>query len=197
MRMSIHFIICGVILECDMFSWDWQTQEYLIDFVYCINIKALIYSQFLIMSMSIQIYVYFLSYTHTLTISVSTLVNYRDCHLNIWGKKDTQASENHLHIPSLFKRNGRKTPHWSHISFWTWTLVYSDRITCLTSELLCMGLDNMKKHEEPVGVCISYKAQVDIHPQLWIMLYVYPDKFESTEHHESKTPSLRMICVGD
>jgi len=29
------------------------------------------------------------------------------------------------------------------------------------------------------------------------MLYVYPDKLESAEHHKSKTPSLTMICVGD
>lgn len=36
-----------------------------------------------------------------LTISVPTLVNYRHCHLNIWGNKDTQVSENHLHILSL------------------------------------------------------------------------------------------------
>lgn len=48
----IVFSLCfdfGVWYDLYMFPWDWQTQEYFIDFVYCIN-KAFIFSQFLIMS---------------------------------------------------------------------------------------------------------------------------------------------------
>lgn len=49
--------------DLDMFSWDWQTQEYFIDLIYFTD-QALIYSQFLIMSIKDIINFFFPKHTH-------------------------------------------------------------------------------------------------------------------------------------